>query len=415
VSYLLLALRNLARNRRRTALSLAVVAAGAVALIVTAGFVRFSFVGLREALIHGGLGHLEVAPATEVEGRSSGALDRAVEGGIADWAPLRDRLERLPHVVAVEANLHVMGLVQTAAGRSVSFVGVGVESERERRMGFTTKLRKGAALADAAPPEGADRALLTTGLAEALGVGPGDRVTLVASDPDGMLNALDVRVAGLYSTGVAELDARMLKLPLASAARLAQTDRVSDLLVTLDATRRTAEVRQALERLLAGGSQRLAVTSWETRAPFYGQVRDLYRAIFLFLGLIVVVLVVLAASNTLVMTVFERMRELGTLRAIGTTPGQIAAMLLAEAAWLGALGGSLGAAAGAVTIAAINAAGLTMPPPPGAVDRIDLRLAYVPEAFVGAALAMVAVLVVASLVPIARAARIAVVDALGHV
>jgi len=207
----------------------------------------------------------------------------------------------------------------------------------------------------------------------------------------------------------------MLKLPLASATRLAQTGRVSDLLVTLDDTARTEVVQEELERRLAGREPALAVTSWRVRAPFYGQVRDLYRAIFLFLGAIVVVLVILATSNTLVMTVFERMRELGTLRAIGTTPGQIAGLLVAEAGWLGAIGGLLGAAAGALALVAVNAAGLTMPPPPGAVDPIDLRLAFVPEAFAGAALLMIAVLLVASLAPILRAVRVTVVDALGSV
>jgi putative ABC transport system permease protein len=124
---------------------------------------------------------------------------------------------------------------------------------------------------------------------------------------------------------------------------------------------------------------------------------------------------VLAVSNTLVMTVFERMRELGTLRAIGTTPGQIAAILAAEAAALGVVGAAAGALLGAALLGAINAGGLQMPPPPGAVDPIDLRLAFVPGAFAGAALLMIVVLLFAALFPIAKAIRVSVVEALGSV
>jgi putative ABC transport system permease protein len=409
-----LALRNLARNRRRTALSLAVVAAGTAALVVTAGFVRFSFDGLREAMIHGGLGHLEIADAAAAAARGA-ALDRPASPALADWREVRRALEALPHVTAVGANLHLMGLAQSADGRSVSFVGVGAEPDRERRMGFEVRLREGSDLPAAAPAPGADAALLARGLAESLGVRAGEVVTLVATTPEGTLNALDVTVAGVVTTGVAELDTRFLKLPLASAQRLAQTDSVSNLLVGLDDTRATGAALAAARAALAGRAAPLAVTPWSERAPFYGQVRDLYLGIFVFLGTIVVVLVVLAASNTLVMSIMERVREIGTLRAIGTGRGQIAALLVAEAAWLGALGALAGAALGLGAVLGLNAAGLRMPPPPGAVDPIDLRLALVPEAFAGGALLMILVLVLAALLPAARAARLAIVDALGHV
>jgi len=409
-----LALRNLARNRRRTALSLAVVAAGTAALVVTAGFVRFSFDGLRAAMIHGGLGHLEIADAAAAAARGA-ALDRPASPALADWREVRRALEALPHVTAVGANLHLMGLAQSADGRSVSFVGVGAEPDRERRMGFEVRLREGSDLPAAAPAPGADAALLARGLAESLGVRAGEVVTLVATTPEGTLNALDVTVAGVVTTGVAELDTRFLKLPLASAQRLAQTDSVSNLLVGLDDTRATGAALAAARAALAGRAAPLAVTPWSERAPFYGQVRDLYLGIFVFLGTIVVVLVVLAASNTLVMSIMERVREIGTLRAIGTGRGQIAALLVAEAAWLGALGALAGAALGLGAVLGLNAAGLRMPPPPGAVDPIDLRLALVPEAFAGGALLMILVLVLAALLPAARAARLAIVDALGHV
>lgn len=415
MSFVRLALRNLARNRRRTATTLAVVAAGTVALVLTAGFVRFSFDGLREAMIHGGLGHLEVASRAGVEAKGAGALDRPLAEALADWRPLAERLAGLDHVVAVGANLQILGLAQTADGASFSFVGVGVEPERERAMGFETKLRDGELLPDAAPAPGEEAALLARGLAASLGVGVGDVVTLVATNADGMLNALDARVAGIVSTGVAELDTRYLKVHLATAERLLQTARVSNLLVGLDDTAATAAVAAAARAALASHQPELAVTPWTERALFYEQVENLYRGIFWFLGAIVFVLVVLATSNTLAMTVMERMRELGTLRAIGTGRGQLAALILAEAVWLGLFGALLGGAAGLAATAALNAAGLTMPPPPGAVDPIDLRLAYVPEAYWGAALLMIVVLAVAALPPIARATRLAIVDALGHV
>ncbi|MEO8274693.1 MAG: FtsX-like permease family protein [Thermoanaerobaculia bacterium] len=409
------ALRNLRRNRRRSAISLGIIAAGTVGLLLTVGFIRFSFDGLREAMIHGGLGHLEIASAAAVESRGEAALDRSVQQGIENWESVRAKVESLPQVVAVEANLQVMGMAQKPGGDSVSFVGVGVEPERERRMGFETRLRDGKGLADGAPPEGEDEAVLALGLAATLGVKPGDTITLLSASPDGMLNALDVRVAGLVTTGVQELDSRYLKLHLASAQRLLATDRISNLLVGLESTAATAAARERTVAALAGRTPALAVTSWEKRAAFYGQVRNLYLGIFWFLGAIVFVLVVLATSNTLIMTVMERVREIGTLRAIGTAPGQVAAMVLWEAFWLGVLGAIAGDVLGGLAIAGINALHLRMPPPPGAVDPIDLQLAFVPEAFLAIVAVMAVVLLVAAVAPVVRATRISVVEALRHV
>jgi putative ABC transport system permease protein len=408
-----MALRNLSRNRRRTLISLLVVATGTVALVLTAGFIAFSFRGLGEALVRGGLGHLEVTDAAAAG--TAGRLDRPPGAALADWRALRERLAGLPGIEAIGANVHLMGVASGVGGTSASFVGVGVEPARERAMGFTTRLRSGEALPDAPPPEGEDVVLLARGLAESLGVATGDVVTLLALSPDGMLNALDLRVAGVLTTGVQDLDTRYLKMHLATAQRLLQTESVSNLLVTLEERVPLASGRRRAQSALAGHQPALAVLDWRQRAPFYEQVRNLYLGIFWFLGTVILVLVVLSASNTLLMAVLERTRELGTLRAIGTSRAQVAGIVLLEALWLGLLGAVLGSLLGWAAMLAINAARLEMPPPPGAVDPIDLRLAMVPEAFLGALGLMLVVLALAAAVPVARAVRLRVAEALASV
>lgn len=411
---LLFALRNLTRNRRRTAISLAVVAAGTIALLLTAGFVTFSFAGLSEAMIHGGLGHLEVARASAVENRQA-TLERSLADGLEDWAALQAEIETVPGVLAASPTLHVAGVASTADGRSTAYLGVAGDPARERRMGFEVRLRRGEDLADDAPAIGEDRVLLATGLAESLGLEPGGRLTLLAVDPGGMLNALDVTVAGIVTTGVQELDTRYLRLHLASAQRLLATSRVSNLVVTLAETERTEATRAALVERFAAREPKLAVVAWQQRAPFYTQVRNLYLGIFWFLGSIVFVLVVLSTSNTLAMAVMERVRELGTMRALGTSVPQLAGLVLAEALWLGLLGSLVGDLLGGALIWTINALDIRMPPPPGAVNPIDLKLAYVPEAFLGAVVLMLVVLALAAIGPIVRVARLKIVEALGHI
>lgn len=406
-----IALRNLARNRRRTALSLLLIVAGSVAILLTAGFIRYSFNGLREAIVRGGLGHLEVAPAQDLE---ASPLERSGFPGFAEWEKTRAQVEAAPHVLAAEGVIRLTGLV-SKGDRTVAAMGLGVEPERERKMGFELKLRAGSYLPGTTPAEGEDAVVLGLGLARALGAQPGDLVTLTALTADNTLNAYDMTVAGLISTGLQDLDARFFKAHLASAQRLLGTSSVSSLLIALDDTARTQEVAVLVRSRIAGGQPGLAVADWESRATFYGQVKALYSGIFWFLGSIVFALVCLATSNTLLMAVLERVREIGTLLALGTSRGQVAAIVILEALWLGLIGAALGNALGFGVASAINAMHVKMPPPPGAAAGIDLRLVLAPSDFVLVAALMLLVVTVAAALPVWRAVRLRIVEALGHV
>jgi putative ABC transport system permease protein len=411
MKFAVIALRNLARHRRRTLLSLLVVAAGAAAVILTAGFIRFSFDGLREAIIHGGLGHLELMPASTA---SATGPDRSAPPALAGWQDVRAAAEATPHVLAAGAAVYLTGMA-SKDDRSAAFVGVALEPDRERRMSLEVKLRGGANLTDGPPAVGEDQVLLGVGLAQSLGAAPGDVVTITGMTADGTLNALDARVAGLVTTGLQELDARVLKTHLVTGERLLGTDRVSSIVIGLDDTARTQEVGDALALRLRSAGEALVITDWRARAPFYGQVRALYSGIFWFLGGIVFVLVCLATSNTLLMSVMERVREFGTLMAIGTGRGQVALMVVLEALWLGVTGALVGDALAAAAVVAINSAGIEMPPPPGAAAGFPLQLAVRPGDFVAVVVLMMLVLAVAAVFPALRTVRLRIVDALGHV
>jgi putative ABC transport system permease protein len=405
-----IALRNLLRNRRRSALSLLVVASGVAGLLLTAGFIRFSFAGLQDALIRGGLGHLAVTRLRDDQRPTSPGNASPPE--LAGWQELRAEIEALPEVAAAEGVVQLTGVV-SRADRSTAFVGVAGEPERERRMRFDQKLRAGAELPGVAPAEGEDRVLLGLELARSLGAAPGDVVTLMAMTTSGTLNAVDMVVAGLFTTGLVELDGRLLKLHLASAQRLIESQAVSTIVVGLRADELTEPTRLRLSGTLA--SRKLTVVDWRTRAPFFGQVRSLYLGVFYFLGGVIFMLVCLSTSNTLMMAILERMRELGTLLAIGTSRAQLSALVLLEALWLGLLGGAMGGVLGFCVAAGLNAVGIEMPPPPGAVDPVLLELWLRPPDFVAAVALMAVLLGVSALVPILRLLRIPVVDALGHV
>jgi len=406
-----LALRNLSRNRRRSALALLVIASGAAALLLTVGFIRYSFAGLGEAFVRGGLGHLEVAPTPSQ--RSGTGPERAGRPALEDWEAARAAIEATPHVVGATGAIVVAGLASRDE-RSVPFVGVGLEPDREQKMGLQVRLKAGGGLSTAPPPVGEEEALLGLGLAGQLGAGAGDIVTLTAMTVDGTLNAIDVRVAGVVTTGVQDLDARFLRTHLVTVQRLLGTGAVSSIVVMLDETARTEAARGEVAGRLARGWPNLEVTDWQARAPFYGQVRSLYAGIFGFLGSVVLVLVLLSSSNTLLMAVMERVPEIGALLAIGTSPGQVLKLILLEAVWLGLIGGGAGGVLGLGLGLLLHALHIQMPPPPGAVESMDLQVQLLPWDVFWVTLLMVLVLVVAAVLPCLRIFRLRIAEALVH-
>ena len=151
-----------------------------------------------------------------------------------------------------------------------------------------------------------------------------------------------MQIAGIVNTGVAEMDARYLRITLPSAQRLLQSDRITNLVVGLDDTANTDTVYNDSSRGSAACHSRWTVKKWIDLATYYKQVRNLFNGIFLFMGVIVFFMVLMSSVNTLLMAMFERTREIGTMLAMGTPRAWIVASVHAEATLLGVLGAAVG-------------------------------------------------------------------------
>lgn len=403
-----LALRNVARNRRRTLLTGGVVACGFAAFALAGGFMAQSLEGLREGTIKSGVGHLQLAHPAEFDDSGAAPLEYGLDAA--------ERIESIvradPEVLEVLPRIDFVGLV-TNGRRSIPFVGVGLDPGREERtMDPPHQLSQGAWLGD----RDARGVVLGTGLAAALSVGVGDTVTLLATTTDGVLNAVDASVEGLADVPIKELNDRFLATSLGLASELlAASDRVSKLVVVL---RDGRDARTVLDRLL-GGLRRdgieVAGKDWQDLALFYRQVRLLYAGIFGFMGAVLVVVVLLATTNTMLMAATERTREIGTLRALGTRPARIRSLFVAEGALVAAAGCLAGATLALAVCAVLNHSGIVLPPPPGVIHGTPLHVKLYGAAYASGALCMFATMMLGSYFPARRASRMPIVEALAHV
>ena len=402
-----LALRNLARQRRRSALMGTVVAFGFAAFALAGGFIAQTFEALKEGSIQR-VGHLQVVDRRAVDKSEESTL----EFGLKDGQRARSIAAQDPAVAAVLPRIDFVGLASNGA-KSAPFLGVGVDPDPEAKATAAGELVTAGRYLSG---EGGDDVVLGSGLAAGLGVGLGDRLTLMASTPDGSLNAVDAVVVGLVDVHIKELNDRYLAGGVGLVSRLLQSSGVvSRLVVFLKSEADEDAAAARLSSALNAAGFPAAILRWRNLATFYGQVRLLYIGIFGFVGTVLVVIVILSAAIVMTMAVTERTREIGTLRALGTRPSGIRNLFLAEGFLLALAGCLVGAAFALAVRAALNASGIVLPPAPGATRGFAIVVKFYPLAYVVGFASMLVTMTVASFFPARRAARMPIVDALAHV
>lgn len=398
------AARNVFRHGIRSAIALAAIAFGVVALIISGGFVHDLYHQLGEAIIHSQTGHLQVArPALFAEGSRTPEKYR-----ITDFKAVASELARLSGVKEVAGRLSFVGLLSNHRGE-LPIIGEGVEPDKEAALMTSVTLLAGHALAPREP----DGVLVGEGLAKKLGLKPGDSVTLLAATVDGAMNSADLQVVGVFRSFSKDYDDRAVKIPLSAAQDLLGTSDVNTIVLLLDDTSKTGVVlAQASALMLPRG---LAVKSWEQLNEFYENTVKLFDREFGVLKVIILFMVALGVSNAVNMAVFERLGEFGTMRALGNRGGQIVRLIMTECVLLGVIGAGAGVLLGAGVAALISAVGIPMPPPPNSNIGYTAVIQLLPGVVIQSLLVGFAAAVLSGFIPALRASRIPIVDALGRI
>jgi putative ABC transport system permease protein len=377
-------------------MAIAAVAFGATALLLGGGFIDWIFQNFREYSIRSHLGHIQVTRAEK-------------DAGTAPLLPTAESdlqaISADPRVDLVAPRLSFSGFV-SAGDATLSFVGEGVDPAKERRLSLSMTVSRGKDL-DAADPNGL---LLGDGLAANLGVKPGDAVVLLVAPSSGSVNAIEAHVRGTFFTVTKAYDDVAIRVPLAAAQRLMRVTGAQRWLVLLHDTRDTANVLASLRDRFR--DRDLRFTPWWDLADFYNKTVKLFSRQLDVIKLVIAIIVALSISNTMMMSVLERTREIGTSMALGTPRSRILLQFVLEGAILGAIGGTLGLALGGALAAILSAIGIPMPPPPGMSHGFVGGILLGPSLLVDAWVLAVATTVIAALYPARRASRLPIVDAL---
>jgi len=411
MQWIRIALRNILKNRRRSFVTLTAIAFGFAAVGLFRGYTANTYEGLRQSAIRGeGLGHLTIYKA--------GWLDNAHQDP-QTYMLTPDEIEKITaltredsHVMLTTPQLQVSGLVSNGRTSSI-FLGKGVVPADYRSITGAMAGRH-AMQGDDLNQDAPYAVLMARNLAKQLNLAPKSDAVVMAATLEGQMNALDIQINGTYDTGSDATNDKYMLLSFGYAQSLYDTNCADRLIVLLDDWHHTQKTRLRLEQDLAAAGLKCEIKTWKELSLFFTKVKGMFDMIFMFIFLIVLIIVVMSTVNTMGMSVMERTREIATLRVLGLKRRGISTLFALEGAMLGLLGCALGAILNIAVWGMIRLAGPAYVPP-GSSAPVPLIVNLLPGAMLGLTLFLTCLSMAAAILPARRAARMAIVDALGHV
>jgi putative ABC transport system permease protein len=343
-----IALRGIARNPRRTLLTLGALGAGLAAYLFLSALTAGFYLQMRDNATDLITTHLQVE-------RKDFRDEFDAKLTLAQSDELLARVRAIPSVAAAAPRLQAQTMASSPT-KSEPLMVYGVDPAAETKV--TTlhqKIVEGAYLSGGLARE----IVIGRKLAERLRVRLGEKIVLMAPAADGSLGSAALRITGIVDTGNDMLDRTMAVTNLAVARQLlAVSSDVSTIAVRLyDIEAAEAAIPTLAASLTAPAQQ---IVSWKTLLPEVVQMLDLIRVNLRVILIIVFVVVALGVMNTLLMAVLERTREFGLQLALGTQPTQIVRTVLYESLVLGALGFGAGVIGGALIVGYFHTVGFDL-------------------------------------------------------
>lgn len=364
-------LRNIWRQRSRAFAVLATIALGITALMIYHGFNAGIMNQYRENTIRARFGHGQV----NTKGYRDQIWDKPWEKWMTLDDPFIQELKARPEVEFIFPRISFYALLNNGE-KTLSGAGEGVVGENESQFFTTLNVIEGKVLSNEE-----DGIILGKGLATALKLKVGDRVTVLANTHAGSLNAVDVYVTGIFFAGMKSFDDTFFRIQLKKAQELLDTQKVEFISLGLKKLEDWPQVENWVDT--NAGFEATAFNVLDK--VYYQNSVDFLQAQFGFIFLVIVVIVVLGIFNTVSTIIMERKGEIGNLRANGDSKKDVMVLLLTESLMLGLLGAALGVFISYFCNWTILANGIQMPPGPGITRQftsyVELQSMFIPVCF----------------------------------
>lgn len=333
-----IALRNIFRNKRRTALT-----GGLIALAVMLAIFLWSFIsgvvdGMFDNMIRLTSGHVRILNSDYVKREKMLPL----EANIQNYMVVEKVAEANPNVTYTAGRIK-FGVLLDHKGKNKPVLGTGIVPETESKISrLDQKMVEGRMIR-----MGQEEMNIGANLAQDLGLKLGDTLTVVTQTAYGSITAMNLKIVGIFRYGVPSIDRTTFYLPLDKAQQLLDLNNaVTEIFILVKDMNKAPEVaneiRTSLGQVYAG---QYTTKSWQEMGILFlymGLAKRIYGSIYF----MILLLASFTIFNTMFMAVMERAKEIGMMKSLGMKNRQVVGVILFEAMLVGVIFGFIGSIAG---------------------------------------------------------------------
>jgi putative ABC transport system permease protein len=340
----LIAWRNVWRSKRRSIIMITAIALGLWGGIFAVGI----FTGMYDTMVSSAIDR----DLTHIQLHAQGFRDQRLIGmAIPDPETIANTIRAIPGVRAVSARTIIEGMgASPTSSQGLNIIGVDPAVERSATA-IARRMVEGKFF------EGAERLPVVIGrkLAEKLSLKLRAKLVLSFQGPDGSIQYGAFRIAGIFDTESTTFDQTTVFVRRSDLAGLIDTVLVHEIAVRLA----TNDSLEAVRRILVARYPSLQIDTWKDLAPELKLAETADVSMAIFLGVILLALV-FGITNTMLMSVMDRVREFGVLMAVGMKRGRVFGMIVLETLFLSITGSALGVGLGAASVSWTGRSGIEL-------------------------------------------------------
>jgi len=404
-----IAFRNLYRQKRRTLLTIAIISVGVIAVLLfsaLSGAFKNMMVG---QITDSMLGHMQIHRKGYVSSLDNLPLDKTIDA--KQMKKMGEILDRNPRVEAYSKRILMGGMLSNyMETTNIKVAGINPKDESIVTPLLTSRIKKGEMLKKG-------EILLPELVTKGMNLKVGQSIVLIVNNVDSSVNGQNLKIAGIVESVVGPTG-KYGYIHIDDAVTVLRMDKpeFSEIAIRLNKISSLDKVTRQISLEIVEiknkeGEPIFEVHSWKELSPFYN-IAKMIDLMSLFINILLVAIVLISILNVMIMAVYERIKEIGTLTAIGTLPGKIRTMFLMEGLFLGFFGSVAGSIIGVILIIATKFAHITIAFGRNENILIDPAIPFDQMALITLVSTIVAVL--ASLQPAIKASHMDPIEALRY-